>query len=356
MIQHRPTDRSGCNQRWLGAFLHVAGLLLVAANASGEPKVETVLRELNRPTSVAIQPKTGAIVVSEAGAGRIVKVLEDQKTRILIAGKVSDRASEYNEGVLALAFFDQETLLVADGGFREAGDIVHTFTLADTDDTLDYPDDAQREIDVGTPDKESTDRIRGIALGKSALFAAGDTRRRGGVARAQIDGTKFGKLELLVTSATNGEARTWAAIAIGPRGEVVVGPFSKDKISNDRSLVFFHGTTGRTLLELQSDLSNIIALAYHPKTNLLYALDLGSEATSKDPAIAAGLYRIDRSQTADFSRAGTTRIATLERPTAMAFAPDGTLYVTVLGAVTVKEPAKAGQLLKLTLQETAPKK
>ena len=46
----------------------------------------------------------------------------------------------------------------------------------------------------------------------------------------------------------------------------------------------------------------------------------------------------------------TEKIVALEKPTAMAFAADGTLYVTTIGAPGAEETAaKTGKLLKITL-------
>ena len=43
-----------------------------------------------------------------------------------------------------------------------------------------------------------------------------------------------------------------------------------------------------------------------------------------------------------------TKIASLDKPTALAFAPDGTLYITVIGPKAEGENApKQGKLLKI---------
>ena len=57
-----------------------------------------------------------------------------------------------------------------------------------------------------------------------------------------------------------------------------------------------------------------------------------------------GLFRIDASQTG----VKTSKIASLDKPTALTFAPDGTLYITVIGPKGENENAsKQGKLLKV---------
>jgi hypothetical protein len=57
-----------------------------------------------------------------------------------------------------------------------------------------------------------------------------------------------------------------------------------------------------------------------------------------------GLFRIDASATG----VKTSKIASLDKPTALAFAPDGTLYITVIGPKGENENAsKQGKLLKV---------
>ena len=67
------------------------------------------------------------------------------------------------------------------------------------------------------------------------------------------------------------------------------------------------------LMNHETGLYDITALAYSPKTGLLYATDFAWMAPAE-----GGLFRID----AAASGVKTTKIASLERPTALAFAPE----------------------------------
>jgi hypothetical protein len=84
-------------------------------------------------------------------------------------------------------------------------------------------------------------------------------------------------------------------------------------------------------------------LAYSPRSGNLYALDL-----AWSDAKEAGLYRIDASRQDGQMSAKAVKIASLEKPTALAFASDGTLYITLLGAAAEGAKEKPGQVVKIT--------
>ncbi len=107
---------------------------------------------------------------------------------------------------------------------------------------------------------------------------------------------------------------------------MVVGQSGSFDKPNDAILSFFNPKNGKLLLALPTGMHDIFALAYHPQSGNLYALDFAL-ADGKD----AGLYRIDAAKKDGKPAAVGVKIATLQRPTAMAFNGDGALYVTVLG-------------------------
>ncbi len=79
----------------------------------------------------------------------------------------------------------------------------------------------------------------------------------------------------------------------------------------------------------------------YTKSDALYALDYGWMDVTK-----GGLYRLDVAQAGDKLTVKPTLAAKLNKPTAMAFATDGTLYVTTIG--TAKAEERPGSLVKVT--------
>ncbi|WP_442485680.1 hypothetical protein [Aeoliella sp. SH292] len=134
------------------------------------------------------------------------------------------------------------------------------------------------------------------------------------------------------------------AVAYNDKGYVVVAETGKDNDKGDSMLVFYHpsDSTTKPLLALPFNLDGIRALAYSPTTGCLYAA--AAEALTE----RSGIFRIDSAIDPDTKQqsCNTVLITETALPTAMAFAEDGTLYVTV---VDMEESQDAsGKLLKLT--------
>jgi hypothetical protein len=132
-------------------------------------------------------------------------------------------------------------------------------------------------------------------------------------------------------------------ITISERGEIVVGQFGENNKPHDSLLTFYSAKTGMKIMNLETGLYDITALAYSPKTKLLYATDFAWMAESE-----GGLFRLDSDPQNPATALKSVKIAPLDKPTAMAFAPDGTLYITVIGPKKADENApKEGKLLKI---------
>lgn len=332
----------------------LASVVILAASSLGaaEPKVETVLDGLVNPCGVAIQPETGVVFVSDSGTGRVFRVV-DGKPQDVIAGSPKDvygKGPKYEIGPLGIAFFDKSTLVVGDGGFVDGEEFVRVFTVPEAGGkALNYDKDAKTKAGplTATDDLKPEGNFYALAISKNAVYITsnGDDTK-GWVHRLPIEGTKFGKLERWLATKEAVEVDAPVGITLSPRGEVVVGQMGEVNLPNDSLLTFYNATTGKMLLNHQTNLHDITALAYHPKTGLLYATDFAW----MEPE-AAGLYRIDRAAKAGDSGVKTTKIVALEKPTAMAFGADGALYVTTIGSPAAEETAATtGKLVKITLE------
>ena len=329
----------------------VLALFQASLLTAAEPKVETVLEGLINPCGVAIQPETGVVFVSDSGAGKVLRVV-DGKAQDVITGSPKDlygKGPKYEIGPLGIAFFDKGTLVVGDGGFVDGKEFVRVFSVPEAGKTLDYDKDAKSKAGPveATDDLKPEGNFYGLAVTKSAVYVTsnGDDTK-GWVLRMTVEGTKFGKLErwLATKEAVNVDAPV--GITVSPRGELVVGQMGEVNMPNDSLLTFYSASTGKKLLNLETNLYDITGLAYHPKTGLLYATDFAWMEPKE-----AGLYRIDRGAKEGNAPIKVTKVVSLEKPTAMAFAPDGALYVTTIGAPGEEETAaKTGKLVKVTLE------
>lgn len=335
----------------LTRFVILSALCAASVLGAAEPKVETVLEGLINPCGLAIQPETGVIFVSDSGAGKVLRVVEG-KAQEVITGSPKDlygKGPKYDIGPLGIAFFDKNTLVVGDGGFVDGKEYLRVFTVPEAGTTLDYEKDAKTKAGPleETSDLKPEGNFYGLAASKSAVYVTsnGDDTK-GWVLRMTVEGTKFGKLERWLATKEQVDVDAPVGITLSPRGEVVIGQMGEVNKPNDSLLTFYNASTGKMLLNLETNLHDITALAYHPKTGLLYATDF-AWVEPKD----AGLYRIDRAVKDGDAPIKVTKVVALEKPTAMAFAPDGTLYVTTIGAPGAEETAATtGKLVKVTLE------
>jgi DNA-binding beta-propeller fold protein YncE len=336
----------------LSRLVMFVALLTAGGLSAAEPKVETILEGLINPCGVAIQPETGVVFVSDSGAGKVLRVV-DGKAQDVIGGSPKDvygKGPKYDIGPLGIAFFDKSTLVVGDGGFVDGEEFVRVFTVPEAGGkALDFDKDAKVKAGPlpATDELKAEGNFYALAVSKTAVYITsnGDDTK-GWVHRLPIEGTKFGKLERWLATKEAVEVDAPVGITLSPRGEIVVGQMGEVNLPNDSLLTFYSAASGKKLLNLETKLHDITALAYHPKSGLLYATDFAWAAPDE-----GGLYRIDRGTKQGDPAVKTTKIVALEKPTAMAFAADGALYVATIGSPGAEETAaKTGKLVKITIE------
>jgi len=328
-------------------FATLFGICLVAF-AAEDAKVEDVVGGLSNPCGIAIQPTTGQVFVSDSATGRVARVI-DGKLEDVITGSGKDvygKGPFYDIGPLGLLFLDQNTLVVGDGGLKDGFEYLRVFTVPEAGKpALDYEKDAKKsgplEPAEGTVGEGN---LYGLAASKTAVYVTcnGDDTK-GWIAKAEIDGTKLGKLERYIATKEQVEVDAPVGITISSRGEIVVGQMGEVNKPNDSLLTFYSAKTGQKILNLETGLHDISGVAYSPKTGLLYATDFAWITPEE-----GGLYRLDADPKNTAAALKAVKIASLDKPTALAFAPDGTLYITVVGPKKADENApKEGKLLKI---------
>jgi DNA-binding beta-propeller fold protein YncE len=318
-------------------------------SASAEVKTETVLSGLNNPCGVAVQPGTGHVFVSDSGAGKIIRVV-DGKAEDVIVGSAKDiygKGPMYDIGPLGLAFIDKDTLVVGDGGYKDGEEYVRIFTVpAPGSKPLDYEKDAKEKIGplAEEGDVKPEGNLYGVAVTPAAIYVTcnGDDTK-GWVAKIERNGTKFGKLTRSIATKEETDVDAPVAITINAEGQIVIGQMGEINKPKDGLLTFYSAKTGKKLLNLETGLYDITGLAYSPKTGLLYATDFAWMEPGE-----GGLFRLDQENKGGKQSVKVTKIVKLDKPTAIAFAEDGSAYVTVIGTNKEGETGKAGALLKLS--------
>lgn len=329
------------------SFIAGAALAVVSFAAcselSAEVKVETLVSGLSNPCGVAIQPETGHIFISDSAAGRIVRVVKG-KLEDVITGFSKDvygKGPKYDIGPLGLVFIDKNTLVVGDGGFPDGAEFIRIYAVPEVGQpALHFDKDAKEKLGPLTAEGElkPEGNLYGVAVTKSAIYVTcnGDDTK-GWVAKAEINGTKFGKLSRYIPTKEAVDVDAPVGVTISKDGDIVIGQMGEINKPKDALLTFYSAKTGKKLANFETGLYDITGVAYSPKTGLLYATDFAWMATSE-----GGLFRLDK----DAKSTGTTikavKIAPLDKPTAIAFDKDGAAYITVIGPKKEGETTSTG--------------
>jgi hypothetical protein len=317
--------------------------------------VKKILTGLKNPHGVAVRPEGSGeaheVFVAESGAGRVIKIASDkpEKRIDVVAGfstKLANGDSPTSAGVHSLYFLDHMRLLVA-GGDDDGVPFVRLYELPDPESPL-TSDQHKHEANVpetGKDAKFNAHVFRGIArtqyndrVGDFLLVAA------------PVDGDSTGLVYVPVRSGTLGDAvpaqlknaagaTQIGGITVGNNGYATLATNSLDDSAQPSRLAFFSPLDQRIVMEIPTELQRIVALAYSPKSGNLF---VANSPTNEDDR--AGIYRIDRATQPGAFSCIAIRIADVRRPAALAFAPDGTLYVSASGDPKTKN---AGELLKL---------
>ena len=314
---------------------------------SGEPTVRVVTSGLSFPTGISVRPDTGDIFVSESGLGRVVaidggrvNVVLDQFPRNSVAW-----LGEEPLGPLGLHFMTRDLMAVAFDDASDEGErrgYVQFFDLAqreswkpdgdlysDASTSRLGPIEVQGVRETGT--LAAVGNIVSLMSVYSDIYVAssGDSAHAGVAFGRYIEGESQPLVRFRRTVQDLGAEAVPTALTISPDGHLVITGIRTGNGPN--RILFYHARGGKRLLRLDIDLAHVVALAYSPNRELLYALNRRPEvaATRLDrDGRVSGLYRIDGAFEANKVVARTTLVVPLPAPCAMAFTPDGDLLVT----------------------------
>ncbi len=282
----------------------------------------TVVEGLNNPHGVAIQPNSMTPFVSDSGNGRIVKIVDGNIEPVITGFAVSPASPDINGdvGPLGIVFVDDTKLAIGTGGWEAGSDRVSLFELSGDDVQTADDETSGRAVDNASAEPEQD--FYGLAIDQDFLFATCRSGEQGLVARLQIQKGEAARFERLGDESELKGMNLPTGITTSPDGFVVSGTRGTDQ--NGALLVFLDPESGDVRTKFDTTLMGIVALAYGKRSGRLYALN-----HDIDNPEASGLYKLvaRRRNTQCEARL----IQQMDRPTAMAFASDGNLYVTVTG-------------------------
>ncbi len=357
--------------RILNSFVAMA-LILVATPVTAQEvsadakefdvQVETVLTGLFNPCGIAVRPGTEGdateIFIADSGHYRVIKITTGDPANpieVITDFPQSTFGTDpvYDIGPLGLAFLNNGTLVVGGGGLEDGQELLRVYDVPETGTAIkaDAMSHSVGPIESGEASKQGEGDFFGLAVPANTTDAvyvtANGDESKGWILKAKASGGKLEGLEpfIATTEATDVEAPV--GITISPDNYVVVGQVGKIDKPKDSFLTFFRPDNGDMLLNLESGLYDISALAYspvaipdHPDIYRLYATDFAWMDAS-----AGGLFRME-----DDGKDGVLarKFVSLDKPAAMAFTADGTLWVLVFGTPEEGSETRPGALLKIT--------
>lgn len=313
--------------------------------------VETVLTDLNVPANVAIHPGGTAeryeVFVADSGAQRVIRIWSNDPSRSteVITG-FSDASATGKTlptgNPFGLLFLDEKRLVV---GVAGAPPELRLYELTEADTPLNA-EGAKQKVTPELSGEESEDAFGscvGLARTRSNDYVAdmlvvafGGTHHVNGLWKVPVRANTLGEMSRLESKPPL-QVLQPTALAVSEHGYVLAVDASSRLSQNQ--LMFLNAINDQVVLDFQPDLSGISGVAYSPKSGNLYAL---ATEYAKDEE---GLFRLDDARQPGEQQITITKLADIKRPVALAFGPDGVLYVTTLGDKSEKD---AGALLKVT--------
>ena len=309
---------------------------------SAEPVV--VLDGLISPWGITVQAESDTVYVAESGAGRIIRVVDGQAVDVVrgFPREGFGDSPKYTIGPLGLAFHGKTRLIVGGGGRPDGDELVGIYDVSGS-----APIEAdQAKFSLG-PLAEGDQRAAegnffGVAVTKAEdiLVTCNGEHSKGYLARIPKKGIGYGNMQRFIAMADATDTSSASCVTMSPRNDIVVGKPSARTDMRDSMVCWLNTNSGALLLNLKAGLFDISGLAFSPQSGLLFALDCSWNDPTK-----GGLYRLDASDQEGVLSIKAVQVAALVKPTALAFAKDGSLYVCTLGPGEGGEKP-TGQLLK----------
>lgn len=321
----------------------LAALSTGSAQAEDKYKARVLLDGLLNPSGLAAQPGTKHLFISDSGAERILLYHIDatgdhvyDKVITKFGKDVYGKGPKYDIGPLGLAFLGKQ-LVVGGGEKLDSEEVLHIYDVpphgqsitADKGTTL-------GPIPAGPESGKGEGNFFGVATTADAIYVTsnGDDTK-GWILKSEVKAGKPGPLKPFIATKSKVDVDAPAGITIDKAGNLVVGQMGEVGTAGD-SLLTIYNTKGELVTSAKAGgISDLVGVAYSPKTGKLYGIDF-SWAKEAD----GGLFSITVEGTGKDAKVKAEKITTLDKPAAMAFGPDGKLYVVQFGSKKSEDDKK----------------
>lgn len=321
---------------------------VAAAEEPAAPKVSTVAAGLDNPVGMAVQPGSGAVFVAESGAGRVMRLTSEGAVEViggLPTAEVGSGGETLKLGPLGLAFADRSLLAVGAAAETAGKTPIRIYEIPSPPDKL-AADKIKHGIALAPGDGKKTTavgNIHGLAADSAGhlIVASSDASHadRGWLGQLDVAEERAGAIKPVLGTGTE-QPR---ALTVSPRGEWVTAEIATADQPGRGLLKFYDPQTKKVLLRLATGLREVSGVAYSPRTGWLYVTAAGDEKGG-----GGGVYRLDRALVDGKPGVKAVLVTKLARPSGLVFAPNGALYVALLGKVDAAAKKKPGSVVRLT--------
>ncbi|REK25681.1 MAG: hypothetical protein DWQ42_10520 [Planctomycetota bacterium] len=338
---------------WLAISL--GGLTSVADAADKLVEPTVVLEGLANPTSLTISPD-GELFVAESGAGRVVHVVGDQPEALItdfavVSAQLAGRQLAF--GPTSLVALDRQTLAVGHQDSATESARISVFRLPAPGESIPASEAIAEFVPRAGQPRPTSEKAAVTSLvlrsgegnDSKSIYATLATASEAGWV-GQVDwrsGRAMGRIDPFSRARPATDTRWPRALALStqsPNQYLVVADAGQPSADRD-SQISFHDLKSRLiLLQIPIGLYDVSGVAYSERTPYLYVLDLAMANPQE-----GGLFRLDQTIANGRQSVKAVKIAALESPTALAFAPNGCLFVTTRGPVTREGEPPSGKLL-----------
>jgi hypothetical protein len=257
----------------------------------------------------------------------------------------------YDIGPLGLCFLNKDTLVVGGGGKLDGEEKLYVFKVpaAGAEPITADKTEGDPKMLPPTDDMVGEGNFYGLALGAKGIYVTcnGDDEK-GWVSLATLESGKLKDFTRSIATKEATKVDAPVAITISPEGFVTVGQMGEINMAGD-SLLTFYSEEGEMKGNFKTGMHDITGLAYGPKHGRLFATDFNWLDTDN-----GGLYKIVATDDANGCKA--VEIAKLKKPTALAFTPEGNLYMTLAGDTSEGSEKPDGKLVMIKGLDVDPKK
>lgn len=296
------------------------------------PQKKVLVTNLENPSGVAVDPASGQVfIASRYGVYRYNPTTTPHSMNLEIVDGQKDvygKGPKYDIGPLGLTI-KGDWLIVGDGSRPDGEELVRIYKFTAEPPAKPLNEDTAAftlgPIKAGEESAKGEGNFYGVAVvGDSIFVTCNGDDTKGWIARAEIKDGVPGKLTPFIATKEVLEVDAPAAATVSPDGkELVVSQMGEITVPGDSLLTFYNPTDGKLIRSLKTGLSDVVGLAYSPKSGKLYATDFSWIDTTK-----GALYRLD----IEGENVTPVKIIDLDKPAGIAFDKEGKrLYVTVFG-------------------------